>query len=177
MEFQSELSADLRRYLTEAGAVDPHWPDCPDLEELWPGIAEAYLPDGLREFADFPMVSLGWIAFVGMAMACLWDSDWSRVTAKGPAGIYAELRDARGFDAMDDHILEDVMPDTDEASRSRLSTIIGEAAARTLHRLRTSAIAPGSAEALEAYIASLRELYIAGIAIGLRQLGYHMTAL
>jgi len=34
--------------------VDGHLPECPDVEDKWEEIAKAYIPDGIREFQDFP---------------------------------------------------------------------------------------------------------------------------
>ena len=77
-EFVTTLHEDLYRYLVQRGAVDDRMPECPDVEAKWAAIAEAYLPDGAREFADYPIASLGWMMFIGMAVAKYWDSDWER---------------------------------------------------------------------------------------------------
>ena len=34
--------------------VDERMPGCPDVEDKWEEIAKAYIPDGIREFQDFP---------------------------------------------------------------------------------------------------------------------------
>ena len=67
---------DLHQYLLSLNRVDEHLPEAPDLEELWSKIGESYLPDAMREFSKYPTVALGWIMFVGMAMAKYWDVDW-----------------------------------------------------------------------------------------------------
>jgi hypothetical protein len=41
--------------------VDERQPECPYVEEKWEEIAKAYIPDGIREFQDFPSASLGWM--------------------------------------------------------------------------------------------------------------------
>lgn len=68
---------DLHQYLLSLKRVDEHLPEAPDLEELWSKIGESYLPDAMREFPKYPTVALGWIMFVGMAMAKYWDVDWN----------------------------------------------------------------------------------------------------
>ena len=48
---ENKFNEDLHRYLSSIGKVDERMPEAPDLEELWPKLAESYLPDGVREFA------------------------------------------------------------------------------------------------------------------------------
>lgn len=67
--FAATLLEDLHRYLVNRGAVDERMPECPDVEDKWVAVAEAYLPDGAREFASYPIASLGWMMFIGMAIA------------------------------------------------------------------------------------------------------------
>ena len=58
-DFEQALRTDLRQYLLSLDKVDERLPEAPDIEGLWPKIGESYLPDGMREFADYPTVSLG----------------------------------------------------------------------------------------------------------------------
>jgi hypothetical protein len=37
--------------------VDERMPECPDVEDKWEEIAKAYIPDGIREFQDYPTFS------------------------------------------------------------------------------------------------------------------------
>lgn len=74
--FEEIFKRDLHQYLCSIDRVDEHLPEAPDLEELWAKIGESYLPDAMKEFTKYPTVSLGWIMFVGLAMAKYWDVDW-----------------------------------------------------------------------------------------------------
>ena len=67
--FEDKFKEDLTTYLQGKQLVDNMLPDITDMEEKWLGIAEAYLPDGMREFANYPTVSLGWMMYIGMAIA------------------------------------------------------------------------------------------------------------
>ena len=60
-QFEDTLHGDLHHYLVSLHELDEHFPDCPDVEEKWDEIARAYMPDGIREFSDYPTVSLGWM--------------------------------------------------------------------------------------------------------------------
>ncbi len=78
MNFEQRVREDLLTYLAGRQEIDVPMPECPDVEEAWRKVGEDYMPDGIREFNAYPTVSLGWIMFVGMAMAQLWDTDWQR---------------------------------------------------------------------------------------------------
>lgn len=73
-DFEQALRTDLHQYLLSLDKVDERLPEAPDIEGLWPKIGESYLSDGMREFADYPTVSLGWMMFLGMAIAKYWDT-------------------------------------------------------------------------------------------------------
>ena len=165
---------DLRQYLTSIGRIDLHFPDAPDLEEIWPKIGESYLPDGMREFGQYPTVSLGWIMFVGMAVAKYWDEDWA-LYSKVP-DLYVHLKDSIDFDHMDDYICEKVLL-LSKADHRELATVVAECASRTYSLFRRQQVEPGTANAFRAYVAALHQMYLMGVAMELKALGYHMTKL
>lgn len=165
---------DLHQYLLSLKRVDEHLPEAPDLEELWSKIGESYLPDAMREFPKYPTVALGWIMFVGMAMAKYWDVDWELYSKV--EDHYTHLRDSKDFDHMDDYICEQVLG-LDEKEHKTLSGIVAECASRTLNLLTHQGLEPGTESAFRGFIAALHQMYLMGIAIELKSLGYHMTKL
>ena len=173
-DFETRLNKDLQTYLTGVGLIDKHLPECPDVEGKWKEIGEAYLPDGIREFSGHPTVSLGWMMFLGMAITKYWDEDWDKYNSA--ENLYEQIRNARGYDNMDEYILEEILKlDTD--TRTKISKTVAECASRTESILRHEPIEPGSEEAFRAYIYSLRQMYAMGMAMELKRLGYHMTEL
>jgi hypothetical protein len=92
--FENQLHNDLHRFLVSMKEVDERLPACPDVEEKWEEIAKAYIPDGIREFNDFPAASLGWMMYIGMAVAKLWDTEWEIYSKI--ENLYADMRDKRG---------------------------------------------------------------------------------
>lgn len=174
--FKENLNKDLHQYLVGIGVVDEKLPECPDLEEIWPDIERAYIPDAIREFEKYPIVTLGWIMFVGMALAKLWDDDWVQHSAAGGTAMYVAIRDARGFDNLDDNVLEGILG-LDKENAEKESAIVGECAARTFSMIQHSGVEPGTPKAVEIFEIALHELYTMGIAMELNALGYHMTLL
>ena len=171
-EFASILREDLHRYLVQCGAVDERLPECPDVEAKWAAIAEAYLPDGAREFADYPIASLGWMMFIGMAVAKYWDTDWERYT--DVEDIYTPMRDKRGFDNLDEYIMDEVL-DVHGDDAESLQNLVGDCAERTKRAIFALEIEPGTVEAFKAYVAGLQCMYQMGMAMQLKSMGYHMV--
>ena len=174
MNIEQEIRDDLRQYLEGRQEIDPHMPECPDLEQAWASVGEDYMSDGIREFANYPTVSLGWMMFVGMAMAYYWDTAWD--TYGHEPHIYNTLRDQQGYDHLDDYIMDEVLQ-LSEADRTATRRLVAECASRTYSHLHHAGLQPGSSDAFRGYIACLHQLYLMGIAVQLRRMGYHMTQL
>ena len=195
--FEEQLRNDLHQFLQTLQEVDERLPECPDVEEKWEAIAKAYIPDGIREFTDYPSVSLGWMMYIGMAVAKMWDVEGMEQREQSDASInsaesrqsstegqweiyskiedlYAYMRDKRGYDAMDEYIREEVLLLEGEAY-SALEKLVGECASRIYNALRRQNIEPGTKEAFNGYVACLHQLYLFGAAIQLKRMGYRMT--
>ncbi len=170
--FEEKFKEDLANYLQEKNLVDKILPDTTDMEDKWLEIAEAYLPDGMREFAAYPTVSLGWMMYIGMAIAKYWDEDWELYNKV--ENLYTYLRDRIDYDHLDDYICEKVLLLTADEHKE-LAAIVSKCAARTNSLLLHLPIFPSSSEAFHAYVAALHQLYFMGNAIQLKRMGYRMT--
>lgn len=169
--FEESIHKNLKQYLLGIGEVDEHLPECPDVEEKWVAIGNSYIPDGAREFRDYPVASLGWMMYIGMAVAKLWDDEWNIYSQIDD--LYVYMRDKRGYDALDEYICEDVLMLRGEAS-DNLGSIVSECATRVNYCMLRESIEPGTKEAFEAYVACLHQLYLFGMAMQLKRMGYHM---
>ncbi|MBP5326888.1 MAG: hypothetical protein J6Y98_03130 [Bacteroidales bacterium] len=170
-KFEEKIHNDLHKYLTGIGKVDERLPECPDVTDKWVSIGNSYIPDGAREYRNYPVASLGWMMYIGMAVAMMWDDEWEIYSQV--EDLYLYMRDKQGYDALDEYICEDVLMvrGTDYES---LSCVVSECAARVNHALIHERIEPGTKEAFEAYVACLRQLYLFGMAMQLKRMGYHM---
>ena len=196
-EFEDKLHKDLHQFMLSMKEVDERLPECPDVEEKWESIAKAFIPDGIREFQEFPSASLGWMMYIGMAVAKLWDTEWevmeqreqsdacidsaeSRQNSTGGQiysnldNLYVYLRDKRGYDSMDEYIREEVLQLTG-VDYTALEKLVGECASRVYNALMHQRIEPGTKEAFNAYVSCLHQLYLMGVAMQLKRMGYHMT--
>lgn len=169
--FEDKVRDDLLKFLKKKEAIDEVVPECIDVEEKWPEIARSYIPDGAREFKDYPVVSLGWMMFIGMAMSYYWDTDWEKQSAR--TDFYETLRDMKGYDNMDDAVVE-MLGYTGEAA-DKITELVSECAARVYGILSHEPVEPGTEAAFGCYVAALHQLYLVGMAMELNALGYHMT--
>ena len=166
---------DLHQFLLSVDMIDERLPEAPDLEELWQPIAQSYMPDAIREFnGEYPRVAFGWIMYVGMALAKYWDVEWT--TYSKVTDLYAYLRDRIDFDHMDDYILDKVLC-LDADSRKKMNDAVAESASRTYNMMSHMCLEPGTAAAMRAFTAALHQMYVMGVAVELKALGYHMTKL
>lgn len=171
-EFEEKVRKDLTEFLQRKGALDEHVPECPDVEARWGEIAREYLPDGAREFQQYPVVSLGWVMLIGMAMSYYWDTDWEKYSKQ--KNLYTELRDRNGYDNFDDTVVQDLLGYRDETAE-KVTGLVAECASRVYSLLNHEHVEPGTETALGCYIAAIHQLYLAGMAMELNALGYHMT--
>lgn len=173
-KFAAKLLEDLHRYLVRRDSVDERLPECPDVEGKWPAVAEAYLPDGAREFSTYPIASLGWMMFIAMAIAKFWDQDWEKYDKLD--NLYLYLRDKRGYDNLDEYILDEVLDLHGDAAEA-MQELVGDCAARAKRALFALDIEPGTVDAFKAYVACLQCMYQLGMAVQLKSMGYHMEKL
>ncbi len=171
-DFEDILQKDLHQYLLSIKEVDERLPECPDVEEKWKEIAEAYIPDGIKEFNDYPTASLGWMMYIGMGLAKFWDAEWDIYSKI--ENLYAYMRDKRGYDCLDEYVREEVLLLKGE-EYATVEKIVGECASRVYNVLRHQNIEPGTKEAFKAYVACLHQLYLMGCAMQLKRMGYHMA--
>ena len=171
-KIEETLRKDLHQFLLSMKEVDEQLPECPDVEDKWEDIAKAYIPDGIREFQSFPLASLGWMMYIGMAVAKLWDTEWEIYSKI--EDLYAYMRDKRGYDSMDEYIREEVLL-LRGVDYTVLERVTGECASRVYNTLMHQHIEPGKREAFNGYVASLHQLYLMGVAAQLKRMGYHMV--
>ncbi len=170
-QFEEKVHNDLYEDLLKKEAVDSHLPECPDVEEKWKMICEAYLPDGIREFQEYPVTSLGWMMFMGMAMAYYWDTDWEKYANRDD--YYTALRDKAGYDNFDETVTE-LLGYKGEKGEEIIAKV-ADCASRVYTLLTHSHIEPSTDVAFKCYVAALHQMYLMGMCIELNALGYHMT--
>ncbi len=169
--FEDTLHDDIVNFLVGRGKVDSHLPECPDVEQKWEKIAQSYIPDGAKEYQNYPVASLGWMMYIGMAIAKFWDEDWQYYS--NVLDLYNYIKVKRGYDCLDEYICEEVLQLNGE-EKSTTESIVNECAARAHSAILHSAVEPGTYDAFNIYVDSLHQLYLAGMYVQLRSMGYRM---
>ena len=173
--YEQRLTNDLLQMLQNnrelpAGPL----PQTPDITSKWQDMAPAYCADAVKEIAQYPLVSLGWAMYLGMALAKYWDDDWavySRVE-----NLYLYLRDKRGFDYLDEVVREELYGlQNGTQGFTQLEDLVRSCAQMANDQIRHEQIEPSTPMAFHVYARSIKVLYLVGAAVGLRRLGYKMT--
>ncbi len=136
--FEEIFKRDLHQYLCSINRVDEHLPKL----RIWKNSGKDWrklFADAMKEFTKYPTVSLGWIMFVGMAMAKYWDVDWELYSKV--ENHYEYLKNSIDFDHMDDYICEKILL-LDEESHQNMNRVVAECASRTLNQLAHMGIEP-----------------------------------
>lgn len=150
------------------------FPSSEDIDQYWKGIAPEYLADAVQLVSDYPIVSVAWAAYLGMAVAHGWDSDWSRYSAMK----YTDFYGPRGFDDMDEHIVADIlnMP-LGSSQAAHLEDMMRRCGELTVQLIRQEQIEPQSVMAYHIFVRAARAMYRLGAAMELERMGYKMQPL
>ena len=164
-KYREDLTRHLMEVCTGNGYLDGKLLNTPDIDEVWERIAPGYYGDAVLQFNAWPQYSLACAGFLGMAVAKLWDEDWTRYRDVP----YAHFLGARGFDDMDDHITDTILGEREPAVPAMQS-----AAAEAHHFLLRTNPEPGTADAYRRFLVTASVLFRLGAAIELRRLGYKL---
>lgn len=172
-DYHAQLETQLLELCTSAGVLQGSQLNCPDVNEHFETLLAGYLNDAIPEITLYPTVALGWAMYLGMAMAHLWDEDWAAATAQ--PDLYAHIRDARGFDAMDEHVRETLLGfSPDSRSFIDCERLVQSCAQAALRRIDRAGIDSLNPLAFRLYVRSVQVLFELGVSVELTRLGYKM---
>ena len=167
--YSASLGAHLTSFLKEKELLDGILPSTPDIDSRWNELGPLYCAEAVREYNAYPDVALAWPAFLGMAVASCWDSDWEH-TAHLP---YSVLQGEKGYDYMDEHIMEKflgIKVGSEEAES--LSNTLRELSVQANSLMRHYGAEPGSTDAYRLFLETCRVMYCFGAGLHLKRLGY-----
>lgn len=172
-DFEASLQESLLRICTSSQMLSGTLLAGDDIDQRWHDLAPEYMADAVKEIAQYPVVALAWAAYLGIAIANGWDTDWEKCKSMD----YKEFYGPRGFDDMDEHITFDILglsPDSDEANR--LEETLRTIAEHSLSQLRHSGIESQSPMAFHTFARACKVMYRLGAALELHRLGYKFEA-
>lgn len=174
-EYLNNYESSLLRNMMSVASVDTLL-ETEDLTHLWDRIAPEYMVDAVPNVAKYPLVSIAWAGYVGMAFAHLWDKDVHLLDDVDGLSVYARLRSARGFDEMDEHIVEDVLGFLlSSPTASRIEESMRTLSQVGLDAIRHEAIEPQTEMAFHVYARTVRTMFRIGVSVELARLKYHLT--
>ncbi|MFI3321400.1 MAG: hypothetical protein R3Y50_02610 [Rikenellaceae bacterium] len=169
--FEESLQKILIEKCNSAGFIDGNILLVEELDEIWKESAPEYLADAMPLLSDYPTVAMAWAAYFGMAMAAIWDGSWEEYQNR--KGIYIAMRDVRGFDNMDEYIIEELLGLTLESDyNQKLEAMLLSLARAAVSHILKEQIEAQTSEAFYIMASTVKIMFKIGISIELKELGY-----
>jgi hypothetical protein len=170
-DFSNNLTRLLLQNATNEGLLAGQLLTTDDFDEKWSQIAPEYMADAVNEINEYPAVAIAWAAYVGMGVAVLWDTQWE-IHATTP-DTYRLLLNPRGFDAMDEYIMEEMLGiSVDSPYFLKVEKFLRASADIALTMIRKEEIPPQSIEAYQLFSDCVTVFYRLGASMCLHGRGY-----
>lgn len=168
--FERKLQLELLKLCTTYHMLNGVLLETEDINDHWNFLAPLYATDAVREFEDYPVVSMAWAGYLGMAIAQGWDTCWSAYSKKE----YKEYYGSKGFDNMDEHIIQDIigLPLDSEDARS-IENMLRRCGETTISMIRHEHFEEQSPMAFHAFARAIKVMFRIGAALQLKRLGYN----
>ena len=167
--FEDHLREELIRVCRQNGALTGQLLRSEDIDLRWTDYAPDYMADAMKLITDYPTVSVAWAGYLGMAVAKWWDQDWETFRYYP----YGRLHGKRGFDDMDEHIVQHILGiplESEEATR--MEDLLRSLATTAIGFIRHENIEPQSPQAFYVYARTVKVMYQIGASLELERLGY-----
>lgn len=167
--FEKGLAEQLTKMLSDKRLLGGYTFEVEELTELWHRLAPDYMADAVPQIADYPLAAIAWAAYFGAGAAVMWDKQ----TLKAEENTYLRLRDARGFDEMDEYVAYLMLdagikqPDIDRVEDALRSAAISAETA-----IRKEGIEPQSVMAFHIFARVVKVFFALGASITLHLMGY-----
>lgn len=167
--FEQKLRAELIKLCTQYGMMDSQLLRSDDIDAKWDEFSRDCLIDAVHNFNDYPEFALACTAYLGMAVACQWDSNWGASHSRK----YIEYYGSRGYDDMDEHILRDILGYAlDSENAKKINSLYAKCAELTLTLIRHEGFESASVEAYYILIRCVKVMFQIGESVELFRLGY-----
>ncbi|MFI3295362.1 MAG: hypothetical protein R3Y19_05020 [Rikenellaceae bacterium] len=169
-QFEETLKQTLLRKCTSEGLLDGVLLESDDLDDIWTKFAPEYMADAVPLLNDYPSVAVAWGGYFGMAVASIWDTDWAKYK---DSNLYSALREPRGFDEMDEYIIEEVLGvKLDSSENQKLEDLLRSMAQLSISQIRKEQIEAGTADAFYIFASAVKVVFKVGASLELYKRGY-----
>ena len=168
-EYEEHLQIELLKLCTSHGMLEGTLLSSDDIDERWNDYASHYMADSVSQINTFPAAAIAWAGYVGMAVAHRWDEDWEQYSTEE----YEALHGERGFDDMDEHIVQNILGLTLESEEAtKIEDMMRSCAHMAMTLIRREQVEGQSTKAFYIFARTAKVLFRIGAALELRRLGY-----
>ena len=167
--YEENLQREILRMCTSLGMLDGELLSSEDIDQKWKEWAPEYIAEALPEVNSYPEFAIACAGYAGMAVAQWWDQDWGR----HHGAKYESLHGSRGFDDMDEYIVQNILGLKLESTEAKqIVNILLCCAQKAVDFVRHEQIEAQTVKAFHIFARTVKVLYRTGAAIQLRRLGY-----
>ncbi len=170
-DYEDTLMQTLLRQITDTGLLEGELLAVEELDDMWNKSAAEYMAAAMPQLNDYPAAAVAWAAYMGMGLAVVWDTAWSE--HEGKEELFTLLASPRGFDEMDEYVIEELLGYTLESPDAvKIEEMLRSAATTALTMIRKESIEAQSVMAFYIFARTTKVMYKLGVSVGLRLLGY-----
>ncbi len=170
-DYEDKLMHTLMVQFTNAGFLAGELLAAEELDERWTTSAPEYMAAAVPTLNDYPSVAVAWAAYMGIGCSILWDKEWEKYA--DTEDLYTPLATPRGFDAMDEYVVEELLGYSLESEQNKdLEALLRNGARTALTMIRKEGIEEQSVMAFYIFARTAKVMYRLGVAVGMRLLGY-----
>ena len=167
--YEQNLQREILRMCTSLGMLDGELLASEDIDGKWKEWAPEYIAEALPEVNTYPDFAIACAGYAGMAAANWWDTDWGR----NHGNVYDKLHGPRGFDDMDEHIVQNILGLTlDSIEAKQIMNILLCCAQKAATFIQHEQIEHQTVKAFHIFARTVRVMFKIGSALELKRLGY-----
>ena len=167
--YEENLLREVLRMCTSLGMLDGEIRASEDIDQKWKEWAPEYIAEALPEVNTYPDFAIACAGYAGMAVAHMWDADWGR----NHSTKYESLHGPRGFDDMDEHIVQNILGlSLDSVEAKQIMNILLCCAQKATTFIQHEHIEAQTVKAFHIFARTVQVMFRIGAALQLKRLGY-----
>ena len=167
--YEANLMQEMLKMCASLGMLDKELLASEDIDHKWKEWAPEYIAEALPEVNTYPEFAIACAGYAGMAVAQWWDTDWGR----NHGTPYEALHGPRGFDDMDEHIVQKILGlSLDSVEAKQIMNILLCCAQKATTFIQHEHIEHQTVKAFHIFARTVRVMYKTGAALQLKRLGY-----
>ena len=167
--YEENLQREILKMCTSLGMLDGELLASDDIDGKWKEWAPEYIAEALPEVNSYPEFAIACAGYAGMAVAQWWDTDWGRHHSAG----YDSLHGPRGFDDMDEHIVQNILGlSLDSVEAKQIMNILLCCAQKATTFIQHEHIEHQTVKAFHIFARTVKVLFRTGASLHPKRLGY-----